>query len=116
MSSSKEVFRGVTGADLAALGLVVAVCSPWLAVIALGRWEDVTAWCAEHDVLVAADQDPPVKLPGTDGLGLDTPRLLILVVAVLAVLAAIWYLRYRWRIYRMARYERRRARYEWRRG
>lgn len=109
MSESKEVFRGVTGHDLAALGLVVAVCSPWIAVAALGRWEDITAWCADHHLLVGADEDPTVTLPKAEGAGLDLPRLVIAVVVVLALLIAFGYLRHRWRMYR-------RARYEWRRG
>lgn len=109
MSESKEVFRGVTGQDLAALGLVLAVCSPWIAVVALGKWEDVAAWCTDHGVLVDSDEDPMLALPRSDGAGLDTPRVLLAIAVVVIVLMAIWYARMRWRMYR-------RARYEWRRG
>lgn len=109
MSQSKDVVPGVTGADLAALGLVIAVVSPWIAVAALGKWEDITRWCTDHHILVASDEDPAVALPEADGVGLDLPRLLIAVAAILALLVAFGYLRHRWRMYR-------RARYEWRRG
>ncbi|MGH3357670.1 MAG: hypothetical protein ACRDO7_02625 [Nocardioidaceae bacterium] len=105
MSESKEVFRGVTGHDLAALGLVLAVCSPWIAVVALGRWQDVVEWGSDHGLLVTAGEDPLVTFPWADGAGLDTGRLVIALAAVIALLAVILYLRFRWRAYRRARYE-----------
>lgn len=105
MSQSKEVFRGVTGADLAALGLVLALCSPWIAVVVLGKWEDVSRWCGDHGILVAEDDNPLVTLPKADGMGLDAARLVIGAVAVLTLLVIVWYLRLRWRMFRRARYE-----------
>lgn len=73
------VALGVAGSVLASAGAV---------------WLQGSAWLVEHRVLVPAEAQPVIQIPGAAGAGLDLPRVAIasaVAVAVLAVaLSSAW--------------------------
>lgn len=52
-------------------------------------WLKGATWLVEHQILVAASQDPLLVVAGTDGAGLDISRLAIAAAAVLVVLVSL---------------------------
>lgn len=52
-------------------------------------WLKGATWLVEHQILVAADQDPLLVVAGTGGAGLDISRLAIAAAAVLVVLVLL---------------------------
>lgn len=54
----------------------------------LPMWLDgVTEWCISHHILVAAQANPMIALPGADGAGLDARRLIVVCAAGVGVAA-----------------------------
>lgn len=52
-------------------------------------WLKGAAWLVEHQILVAAGQDPLLVVSGTNGAGLDLPRLAIAAAVVLVGLVSL---------------------------
>ena len=50
-------------------------------------WSMGVDWLVEHQVLVSAEQDPVLMVPGGEGAGLDVPRMALLGGVLFAVLA-----------------------------
>ena len=52
-------------------------------------WTSLVGWLVDHQVLLAAARDPLLVIPGSNGAGLDLPRLLLLGAVVLGLLAGL---------------------------
>lgn len=50
-------------------------------------WATGMSWLVEHQVLVSAGQHPLLRVPGGAGVGLDGPRVAVVVGVVLAGVA-----------------------------
>lgn len=57
--------------------------------LALGVLTDWAQWAVDHGILVAAAADPLLTIPLAEGAGLDTRRIVIAVVALIAVTVAV---------------------------
>lgn len=74
--------------DQLALWAIGVLAWPALAGAALWAWSKGGAWLVKHQILVSAKAGPLIAIPGLNGAGLDTARLVIVIGAVL-VLGAI---------------------------
>lgn len=50
-------------------------------------WSKILTWSLEQQVLLPAAADPMVVIPGSDGAGLDVPRIAVAAAVLLVVLA-----------------------------
>lgn len=50
-------------------------------------WSKILSWCLEQQVLLAAPADPMAVIPGSDGAGLDVPRIAVAVAVLVLILA-----------------------------
>ncbi len=50
-------------------------------------WFKGGQWLIEHQLLVASTETPLIALPGLAGAGLDLPRLMVILGAIIAALA-----------------------------
>lgn len=57
--------------------------------ILLLAWTSLVGWLVDHQVLLEAARDPLVVIPGSEGAGLDLPRLLLIGAVVLGLLAVL---------------------------
>lgn len=69
--------------------LLISVLGLGAAVGALAAtWGRALVWLLEHQVVVSASAHPLLVLPGSDGAGLDPPRLALAIAAALLLAAA----------------------------
>ncbi len=47
-------------------------------------WHRIVPWLVAHGVFAPGADHPLIPVPGAHGAGLDTPRMVVIVVAVLA--------------------------------
>lgn len=66
---------------------VIAVPTALAVVFSLATWHRVLDWMTTQHVLVTAADAPLLRIPGGNGVGLDQPRLAIVVAVLVMVLA-----------------------------
>lgn len=75
-SGDDDLFTWLTAIVLFASGASAA---------ALAAWGKIVTWLLEHKIIVPAAADPTVVIPSTVGAGLDLPRIVIAMAALIAI-------------------------------
>lgn len=73
--------------DQFTLMLIGIFAWPALAGAALWAWNQGGSWLVKHQILVSAKAGPLITIPGMNGAGLDTTRVVITVGALLVLTA-----------------------------
>lgn len=68
---------------------MIAVATVAASIFTISTWHRALAWLVEHQVLVAANDSPLLRLPAADGIGIDAPRLAVAVAVLGIVLAGL---------------------------
>lgn len=78
---------GVSGHEVAIIAGISLLGAGAIGSAVLGQWHQAVVWMLAHQVLVPARGNPAFALPASGGAGIDWPRVLITVAAVMVAVA-----------------------------
>ena len=80
---------GHSDTDLFWMVILGAIALPSILLSSVVTWRDnATGWLLEHGILVAADTDPLMGIPGIEA-GLDGRRIMLAVLVIAALIAYV---------------------------
>ncbi len=85
--NTRSTGSGVSGNEVVIIAGICLLGAGAIGSAVLTQWQQAVAWMLAHQVLVPARGNPAFSLPASGGAGIDWPRVLIAVAAVMVAVS-----------------------------